>query len=127
MEDGKEIITVFDSASTITLVLREVIERKALKITLKGTTQCINGIGGKTLSEEGELIMTRSDGTQVKANVNIADDIITTKKQDRDTARRLAHYNAKILILRFFNISTSRRFYYMPCQCSVSVIFSFNL
>ena len=95
--DGKGIITVFDSASTTTLVLRKLVRRGALKIKRKGTTQCINGIGGKTLTEEGELTLTRRDGTVVTANVNIVDEMITTRKQDDETASRLAHYSAKVI------------------------------
>ena len=41
--------------------------------------------------------MARRDGTVVRVNVNVVDDIITTKRQDDDTASRLAHYSAKIL------------------------------
>ena len=88
---------MFDYASTTTLIHRDLVRRRALHVILKGTFQLINGIGGKTRSEEGELELTRSDGTVVRVNVNIVDDIITTKKQDDETASRLAHYSANIL------------------------------
>ena len=49
------------------------------------------------MSEEGELELKRSDGTIVRVNVDIVDEIITTKKQDEETASRFAHYSASIL------------------------------
>ena len=41
-EDGQGILTLFDSASTTTLILRDLVRRKALHVKLKGTYRWIN-------------------------------------------------------------------------------------
>ena len=96
-KNGTGIITVFNSASTTTLVLQELIKRGELKIRMTGEFQCISGIGGRTKSEVGELTLTRNDGTVVTANVNVVDEILTTKKQSKETLNRLAQYAAQII------------------------------
>jgi len=48
------------------------------------------------MSEEGELELKRIDGTVFRINVDIVDEIITTKEKDEETASRLAHYSASV-------------------------------
>ena len=48
-EDGRGILTVFDSASTTTLILRDLVERGPLSVRLTGNKQVINGVGGNKM------------------------------------------------------------------------------
>ena len=71
-----------------------------LNIRLTGEYQCVSGLGGRARSEIGELTLSRSDGLVVITNTHVVDEILTTKKQDKESLNRSqnfgsAEYSAK--------------------------------
>ena len=83
--DEQEILAVFDTCSTTTLILRELVEGGKIRVTETQDDAEISGIGGVTKGRVVTLELFNRSGTMkmiIKASV--VDEITTLRKKDKN-------------------------------------------
>ena len=79
--NGHEVLAAFDSCSSTTLIERELIEEKDLQFEQTNEKSKIAGIGGTTDGKIVSLVLSSSDGRQIRINASIVEEIATIKKE----------------------------------------------
>ena len=82
--EGQEILTAFDSCSDTILIHRELVDGGKVKVVSTQNNSNIKGIGGTAKGKVVELHLTNRDGTTIKINAAVVDQIATIKKKDKD-------------------------------------------
>ena len=82
---GEEVLAAFDSCSTATLILRELIDEGKLKVTKTSSNSNINGIGGVAKGKIVEIRLdSRNKEKSIVVNATVVDDIILLPIKDEE-------------------------------------------
>ena len=81
--DEQEILGAFDTCSTTTLILRELVEQGRIRVTETQDDSKISGIGGVTKGRFVSIELTNKSGTRIKIKASVVDEIATLKRKIR--------------------------------------------
>ena len=82
---GQEVLAAFDSCSTVTLLLRELIEEGKIEIKETPNRSKINGIGGAARGELVEIkLYSRNKERCIVITAAIVDEIMRLRPKDED-------------------------------------------
>ena len=83
-ENGYGVLTVFDNASSTTLILWELIENGTVRAKYTKDVQLVKGIGSSAYADVAEVVLNRTDGKTVKIHALVVENIMTTEIKSKD-------------------------------------------